>query len=53
MSSHFFVVGDSSTTDAMDLPVGVTSVIDATIEYAYSLGKYAEPTVVLGTKCLP
>ena len=32
----------------MELPVAVTSVIDAAIESVYSLGKYAEPTVVLG-----
>lgn len=30
----------------MELPTVVTSVIDASIEFVYSLGKYAEPTVV-------
>ena len=32
----------------MELPVAITSVIDAAIEFTYGLGKYAEPTVVLG-----
>lgn len=35
----------------MELPEAVTSFLDGGLEFVYSLGKYVEPTVVLG-KCL-